>query len=87
MNNGLYCVINPFATVGSVHLRHADGSFDMAKFKNSWKYLNSKLEGTGYKFSSDFCPTEEIDAAQIGFIGDMPFLLDSECVKGRKLAE
>lgn len=87
LNNGLYCVINPFATVGSVHLRNADGSFDMAKFKNSWKYLNSKLEGTGYKFSSDFCPTEEIDAAQIGFIGDKPFLLDSECVKGRKLAE
>lgn len=87
LNNGIYGVVNPFTVVGGVHLRQPDGSFDIAKFRDSWKYLNSKLEGTGYKFSSDFCPTEELDAAQIGFIGNRPYLLDSECVKGRRLAE
>jgi len=81
----IYGSLQAFTEVGNVKL-NSTNPLDMAKFCDIWKNFNDTIKkcNSEYKFGSDF-EKSPISLRQIGFIGETPYLIDSDCVEFRPL--
>lgn len=79
----VYGLLEAFTEVANIKLLNDD--LAESKFNQAWDKLNQELKSkTDYDFTLDFNKSQS-SMRQMGFIGDTPYLIDTECVMGRPL--